>query len=111
LVREVLTDVLERTDDRVLVIRLRQVAVQPAMTLSKDDLNVTSAGGVWERHVLCEVFGVSDPMTGEIDHRETPTHALTIMQTTHGLGVVVPRRMVEHSPTASLLPHSASKTP
>ena len=65
----------------------------PDMTLSRDDPGgITSATGHWERHVLCEIFDVDDPMTGEIDFQETPTHKLRVFQTTHGLATIVPRR-------------------
>jgi hypothetical protein len=99
LTKEVITDVLDHADGCVLAIHdCGRALCNPNMELDKDDLNITSATGHWERHVLCEVFGVADPMTDEIDHQETRTHSLTIMQTTHGLGVIVPRRMTEGRP-------------
>lgn len=61
----------------------------PHMTLRKDDPNVTSSSGVWERHVLAEVFGIPDPLSGQLDSVETPTHRLRIFDTPHGLGVLV----------------------
>jgi hypothetical protein len=91
LTREAITDVLER-DDCVLAIHdCGRALCNPNMALDRDDPHITSATGHWERHVLCEVFGVDDPMQGDIDHRETPSHVLRILQTTHGLGVIVPR--------------------
>jgi len=96
LTKEVVETMLADAHDSVLLIHdCGKALCNPDMTLAKDDLNITSATGHWERRVLCEVFGVDDPMTDEIDYRETPTHTLTVMQTTHGLGVVVPRALVE----------------
>ena len=61
----------------------------PRMTLAKDDPNVTSATGTWERHVLAQRFGIGDPLSPALDRATTPTHRLTIFDTPHGLGVVL----------------------
>lgn len=63
----------------------------PSMSIDKDDPAVTSLTGVWERHVLAEVFGVGDPLSERLDKLETPTHRLQIFGTPHGLGVIAPR--------------------
>jgi hypothetical protein len=63
----------------------------PHMTLAKDDPNVTSLTGVWERHVLAEVFSVADPLSERLDGLETASHRWRIFTTPHGLGVLVPR--------------------
>jgi hypothetical protein len=90
LTREVITEVLDR-DVCVLAIHdCGRALCNPNMAIEKDDPNITSATGHWERHVLCEVFGVEDPMSDDIDHQVTPTHALRILQTAHGLGLIVP---------------------
>jgi hypothetical protein len=63
----------------------------PRMTIAKDDPAVTSATGVWERHILADVFGIEDPLSDQLDDAESPTHRLSIFATTHGLGVIRPR--------------------
>jgi hypothetical protein len=63
----------------------------PHMTLRREDPQVTSATGVWERHVLAEAFEVADPLDSRLDALESATHRLTIFDTTHGLGVLLPR--------------------
>jgi glycosyltransferase involved in cell wall biosynthesis len=63
----------------------------PHMTLAKEDGNVTSSTGVWERHVLAELFGVADPLSRQLDGAQTATHRLRVFDTPHGLGVILPR--------------------
>lgn len=60
----------------------------PKMSLSKNDSNVTSLTGVWERHVLAEIFGVRDPRSKDLDQALNDTHRLRIFSTPHGLGVI-----------------------
>jgi hypothetical protein len=61
------------------------------MSLSRDDPAVTSLTGVWERHVLAEVFGVPGPFDPRLDRLETPSHRLRIFETPHGLALILPR--------------------
>jgi hypothetical protein len=61
----------------------------PRMTLAKDDPNVTSETGTWERHILAARFGVADPLSPALDRAATATHRLTIFDTPHGLGVLM----------------------
>ena len=63
----------------------------PRMTQPNDDPHVTSLGGVWERHVLADIFGVNDPLSERLDDLETATHRLRIFGTPHGLALIVPR--------------------
>jgi hypothetical protein len=62
----------------------------PRMTIAREDSQVTSLTGVWERHILAEVFGIDDPRSERLDVAESPTHRLAIFATRHGLGVVRP---------------------
>jgi hypothetical protein len=62
----------------------------PRMSIARDDPDVTSTTGVWERHILAEVFGVDDPRSERLDCAESPSHRLAIFDTRHGLGVVRP---------------------
>jgi hypothetical protein len=66
----------------------------PQMVLGKDDLAISSATGIWERHVLAERFGIHDPLSGQLDRIETATHRLNIFQTPNGLAAIAPRRIV-----------------
>jgi hypothetical protein len=61
------------------------------MTIAKDDPNVTSSTGVWERHILAEVCGCSDPLDARIDDFETASHRLRVFDTRHGLALIVPK--------------------
>jgi hypothetical protein len=64
----------------------------PHMKIAKDDRNVTSSTGVWERHVLAEACGIRDPLSADLDNRETPTYRLRIFDTPHGLGMILPAK-------------------
>ena len=44
----------------------------PDATLARDNPDVTSATGVWERHILAEVFGVDDPRSERLDCAVAP---------------------------------------
>jgi len=66
------------------------------MQIKKDDPNITSLTGHWERHVLSDLFGVSDPTSDAIDHVETSNHMLKIFGTSHGLAAI--RNKVESPP-------------
>jgi glycosyltransferase involved in cell wall biosynthesis len=66
----------------------------PHMTLAREDPNVTSATGVWERHVLAELFDVHDPLSTQLDEAQSTTHRLRIFDTTHGLAVIVPKDLL-----------------
>lgn len=60
----------------------------PHMTVPKEDPEVDSGNGVWERHVLAEVFGVDDPLDPRLDRLETETHVMRIFDTPHGLALI-----------------------
>jgi hypothetical protein len=62
----------------------------PRMTIRKDDANVSSSTGVWERYVLAEAVGIADPLDPRLDDMVTPTHRLRIFHTRHGLGMLLP---------------------
>ena len=66
----------------------------PRMAIAEDDPGVTSQTGVWERHVLADLFGVGDPLDPRLDAIESATHRMRIFDTTHGLALIAPRGMV-----------------
>ena len=66
----------------------------PTMRQSKDDLNITSTSGHWERHVLAEIFGIANPLSEHLDDIETVTHRLRIFGTPHGLAVIMPKELL-----------------
>jgi glycosyltransferase involved in cell wall biosynthesis len=90
LLREAVTEALAAGDCVVAVHDCGRGLCNPSMTLAKDDPGVTSLTGVWERHVLAEVFGVADPLSGALDDVASPTHRMHIFDTPHGLAVIVP---------------------
>ena len=61
----------------------------PRMPILRNDPNVTSATGVWERYVLAEAFGVANPLSDDLDRAQTGAHRLRIFTTPHGLGVIL----------------------
>jgi|GEM_PF-639426 len=74
-----------------LVLALHDAApglCNPHPTIAKGDPRVTSATGVWQRHVLAEAFGVSDPLSPALDRAETATHRLRVFETRHGLALI-----------------------
>ena len=62
----------------------------PRMAIARDDPNVSSLTGVWERHVLGEAFGVADPLDPRLDATATDTHRLRVFDTPHGMAIVLP---------------------
>jgi hypothetical protein len=96
LLREAITECL--ACDRHLATAIHDCGrglCNPRMTLSRDDPNVSSITGVWERHLLAEALQVEDPMSGELDALERGRHRMRIFDTTHGLAVIVPRRRID----------------
>lgn len=63
----------------------------PQMRLDKNDPNVTSITGCWERYVLAGIFGIPNPLDPRLDRAETATHRMRIFATTHGLAVILPK--------------------
>jgi hypothetical protein len=58
------------------------------MQIPKDKpLAISSHSGLWERHVLAEIFQVQNE---QLDDLRTPTHYLTIFSTPHGLALLAP---------------------
>jgi glycosyltransferase involved in cell wall biosynthesis len=92
LLKEVLTQTLAHAGKWALAIHdCGRGLCNPRMTLAKDDPQVTSSTGVWERHVMAEVFGIADPLSERLDQLETPTHRLAIFGTPQGLAVLLPK--------------------
>jgi glycosyltransferase involved in cell wall biosynthesis len=92
LLQEVVTQTLAHTGNWVLALHdCGRGLCNPHMTLARDDPRVTSSTGVWERHVLAEAFGVTDPLSAQLDWLETASHRLCIFDTPHGLGVILPK--------------------
>ncbi len=63
----------------------------PHMEIDKSDPNISSLTGHWERHVLAEVFHVTDPLSSELDDQKTDTHCMRIFETPHGGCVIRPQ--------------------
>jgi hypothetical protein len=91
LLREAVAGTLAAGDCVLAVHDCGRGLCNPRMALPRDDPAVTSVTGVWERHVLAEVFGVGDPLSPRLDDLATPTHRLRIFDTPHGLAVIVPQ--------------------
>jgi hypothetical protein len=93
----VLTEVIRRATDVSSGIHCLAIhdcgrgLCNPSMPLARGDPAVTSATGVWERHVLAEIFGLAEPLDARLDDWDAPSCHLTIFDTTHGLGVITAR--------------------
>lgn len=59
----------------------------PKMTVARDDAEVGSHTGVWERHVLGELFATPNERLEDV---RTPAHRLRIFGTPHGLALIAP---------------------
>jgi glycosyltransferase involved in cell wall biosynthesis len=94
LVKEVVTEILAPARKWTLAIHDCGVGLcNPRMPLAKDDPNISSSTGLWERHVLAEVFGVDDPLREALNYQETPTHRFRVFTTPHGTGVFLPKAL------------------
>jgi hypothetical protein len=94
LLREAIIDTLTHTVSCVLAIHdCGRGLCNPRMTISRDDPEVTSLTGIWERYLLAELFGIADPLDDRLDAAESPSHRLGIFATRHGLGVIRPKMM------------------
>ncbi|GIK40765.1 MAG: hypothetical protein BroJett011_45980 [Chloroflexota bacterium] len=92
LLKNVIFDLVSTSNNCTLAIHDCSTGLcNPNMTLSKDDPNVTSRTGVWERHVLAEIFGVKDVKSKQLDDIEMATHRLKIFDTLHGLAIISPK--------------------
>jgi len=62
----------------------------PRMKINKGELDkITSQTGVWERHVLSEVFTIPNV---SLDDISTSTYRSKIFKTQHGLALIMPKR-------------------
>jgi predicted O-methyltransferase YrrM len=51
-------------------------------------ISPTSMTGVWERHVLAEIFSIKDPLSSQLDSCDQLGMRLRIPSTRHGLGML-----------------------
>lgn len=99
LLHEIVTQTLALAPDCVLVLHdCGRGLCNRQMTIGKDDPAVTSLTGVWERHVLADVFGLADPLDEQLDRCVVGStgHSFRIFPTTHGLGVLLSSRFGNH---------------
>ena len=62
------------------------------MLIPKDrPSSISSHSGLWERHVLAEIFQVPNE---QLDDLQTPTHHLKIFSTPHGLALIAPKTLL-----------------
>jgi glycosyltransferase involved in cell wall biosynthesis len=89
LLSEIVTQTLTRSGDWLLAIHdCGRGLCNPRISVLRNDPNVSSGSGIWERHVLAETFGVISPLSGDLDRVATISHQLRIFTTPHGLGVI-----------------------
>jgi hypothetical protein len=90
LLREMVTQTMAQPGEWLLAMHdCGRGLCNPRMALLRNDPNVTSAAGVWERHVLAESFGIDDPLSVELDRLETTAHRMRIFTTPHGLSMML----------------------
>jgi hypothetical protein len=89
---EIVGSVLRYTAPRTLAIHdCGRGLCNPRMQIARDDPNVTSSTGVWERHVLADAAGLAGPFDPRLDDWRGATRRLRIFDTTHGLALLIPR--------------------
>jgi glycosyltransferase involved in cell wall biosynthesis len=94
LLKEILQETMRDRGRRVLVVHdCGPGLCNPRMAISHDDPNLSSSTGVWERHILAELFEVDDPLSPRLNHAESKTSRLRIFTTPHGLGVILPKNL------------------
>lgn len=92
LLREVISGVLTGPNGWLLTIHdCGRGNCNPRMTSSVEDVQINSETGVWERHILADLFHIEDPMSVSLDECETGTHQLKIFETLHGLALIRPQ--------------------
>lgn len=89
--REIVTETLKTSGWTLALHDCGSGLCNPDMSQVRADAEITSSTGVWERHVLGDVFGIDDPLSDRLDAVTTPTHRLAIFATTHGLAVLLPQ--------------------
>jgi hypothetical protein len=92
LLREVVNETL--VDARGWIVAIQSCGrglCNPRSTLDKNDARVTTLTGLWDRYVLADAFGVSDPLDPRLESIDSARHRLRILETPHGLGVIVPK--------------------
>ncbi len=95
LLREAIVETLAHPRGRVVAIHdCSRGLCNPNMTITKDDPNITSSTGVWERYILAELGGFSDPQDPRIDEFETASHRIRVFDTRHGLALIVPKAVI-----------------
>jgi hypothetical protein len=90
---EVILEVLQQHKHWHLVIHdCAKHLCNPKMEIPKNrpDL-ITSLTGHWERHILAEVRGVSDPLDDWVNKFETLTHKFMVFDTLHGICAIKPK--------------------
>ncbi len=88
----VIQEVLKTSDWRLVIHDCSAILCNPKMEITKDDPNITSRTGVWERYCLAEAFGIADPLDEKLNRQETPTHLMRVFSTLHGLCAIIPKK-------------------
>lgn len=97
LLRDVISEALERDDWLLAIHDCGRGLCNPRMTIDKDRPEmVTSQTGIWERYVLAELLGVKNPLSESLDDMKTETHRLRVFETRHGLAVIMPQKKAAH---------------
>lgn len=92
LILNVIQEVLRTPDWRLAIHDCSAILCNPKMEITKDDPNITSRTGIWERYCLAAAFGIADPLDEKLNRQETPTHLMRVFSTLHGLCVIIPKK-------------------
>jgi glycosyltransferase involved in cell wall biosynthesis len=94
LMKEVISTAMESRRQCIVAIHDCGLGLcNPTMPISRDDPDISSSTGLWDRHVLAELFKIADPLSPDLDRAKNRSSRLRIFSTPHGLGLVVPRKM------------------
>ena len=96
LLKNVIAAVLNRNDWILVLHDCSPVLCNPKMAISKEEPElITMRTGHWERHVLAQAFGFQDPLDTRLNALETETHLLRVFDTQHGLGLIMPKALLQ----------------
>jgi hypothetical protein len=92
LLKNVIAEYLDWTKTNPAILAIHDCSARlfnPRMRIKMDKTEkITSRSGVWERHVLSELFKVPQK---KLDDTDSLTHRLKIFQTPHGLALILPK--------------------
>jgi len=89
--KNVILETLQSDNHFLIIHDCGEILCNPQMTISRND-PITSITGHWERYVLADVFGLSNPLDKLLNIQETQRHKMRVFSTLHGLCAIIPKQ-------------------